>query len=59
MDAPLKDRLLKVPEDFFFDRTLQVSRLGIAFDVRQGNLQYMETRRDSWSVGHVGPRELK
>ena len=45
-----RERLLPVPENFFFDRSLQTTQLGIAFDVRSGNLQHMETRLEAWSV---------
>ena len=42
--------LLRVPEDFFFDRTLQRERSGVHFDIVEGNLRQIEHRRDAWSV---------
>lgn len=53
------DRLLRVPRDFFLDRSLQTPPLGIAFWVQSTTRSQIESRPGLWSVRGVGAYERK
>ena len=43
-------RLLNIPPEFFFDRTLQIDNTKQGYGVREGHLQHMHSRWESWST---------